>query len=459
MKDNIKTLRENWGSNLGFIMAAAGSAVGLGNLWKFPYLAGKNGGAAFVFVYMILALTVGSSLILAEVAIGRYTGLNPVGAYQKINKKWGIGGKIQVLASFLMLSYYCVVGGWIVKYMVVSFSRLFINSSSSSLEYKAVFENFISSPIEPVVYLGIYISLNLIIVGAGVKNGIEKASKILMPALMCILLVILARSLTLEGAQKGVSFFLKPDFSKITFDVILAAMGQVFLSLSIGLGSMTTYGSYLSKKENILKSAAIVPVIDTIFAIVAGLCILPAVFALGFSPSEGPGLIFITLPAVFEKMSFGHFFSIAFFMLALFAAVTSSISILETCVCYLVDDKKISRLKGSISCVLTAFLVGLPCSLSFGPMSTYEIIGSRNIFNSMDFLVCNMMLPMGGILICILAGWVWDKQKHIENGHSPIEEVTNNGKIRFPLGKLWLFFIRWIAPGAIIFVFISSAMK
>ena len=469
MKTGIKTLRENWGSNLGFIMAATVSAVGLGNLWKFPYLAGANGGAAFLFVYIFLALTIGTSLVLAEIAIGRYAGLNPVGAYRKINKNWAVAGGIQVLASLFMLSYYCVVGGWLIKYMFDSIPNLFLNSNTNPHLFKTFFENFISSSFEPLIYLSCFLLLNLIIVGAGVKNGIEKASKILMPSLLVILCIVLVRSLTLEGAQKGITFFLKPDFSKITFDIVLAAMGQVFLSLSIGLGSMTTYGSYLSKSENILKSAAIIPLIDTAFAIIAGLCILPAVFAFGFSPSEGPGLIFITLPAVFEKLAFGQYFAFAFFLLALFAAVTSSISILESCVCYLVDEKNIGRLKASISCVATIFLLGIPCSLSFGSLSSHKLIGDRNIFDSADFLVSNIMLPLGGVFLCVLTGWIWilslkknetqvdDKNK--DSLHGPIEEVTNNGKIRFPLGKVWLFILRWICPGAIIFVFINSTIK
>ncbi len=464
-----ETQRDQWGSRLGFIMAAAGSAVGLGNLWKFPFLAGQNGGGAFVLVYLVILFIVGFTLMMAEIAVGRYAQLNAIGAYRKIKANWGWVGSLGVLAGFLILSFYSVVGGWIISYLVKAASGSFNTADVTVLG--GMFSEFISSAGMPIFYHAIFMLMTLGIVIGGIQNGIEKYSKIMMPSLFVILVLVMLRSVTLDGAMEGIRFFLTPDFSKINGGVILSALGQVFFSLSLGMGCMITYGSYLSKDENIPQSSMIIPLIDTGVALLAGLAILPAVFAFGFSPSAGPGLLFITLPAVFSKMPMGSLVGVAFFVLALFAAVTSSISLLEVCVSYAVDEWKWTRKKATYLISGLIFLLGVPCSLSQGPWSHITLIKGKNILDSVDFLATNVLLPLGGIFLSIFVGWVWGlyREQRIhktDDGKTvitwelaytdAIKEVTNDGKINFALAPIWVFLIKWIAPIAIGIVFIQG---
>lgn len=449
MNLNETKQRDQWGSKIGFILAAAGSAVGLGNIWKFPYLAGSNGGGAFVFVYFAILIVVGFTLMMAELTIGRHTQLSPVGAYRKIKAKWAWVGAIGVIAGFLILSFYSVIGGWVINYIVKSLTGGFHVADSS--QFATIFTSFITSPIEPIIYQAIFMVLTVGIVIGGISGGIEKYSKILMPGLFIMLIVVVLRSLTLPNAMEGVKFFLVPDFSEITPSVILSALGQVFFSLSLGMGAMITYGSYLSKEENLVTSSFQIPLLDTVAALLAGLAILPAVFSFGFSPEQGPGLLFITLPAVFDAMPLGTIFGFLFFVLVLFAAVTSSISLLEVSVSYVVDELNWDRKKASLLLGLIIFILGVPSSLGLGVWDHISLVKGKDILDSVSFVAENIFLPLGGMLLCIFIGWVWG----LDNAY---KEVTNEGKIKFGLMHVWGFLVKYVAPIAILIVFIQGIM-
>ena len=442
-----KKQREQWNSRLGFVLAAAGSAIGLGNLWRFPYLAGQNGGGAFVAVYLGLLVIVGFTIMLAELTLGRYTQLNAIGAYKKISEKWAWVGALGVLAGFMILSFYSVVGGWVINYVIKALTGAFNTADMDALG--GMFGGMITNPFNPIIYHAIFMILTLGIVLGGIKGGIEKYSKILMPALFVMLFAIMIRSITLPGAMEGVKYFLVPDWSAINGGVILAALGQVFFSLSLGMGCMVTYGSYISKDENLLKSSLSVPLLDTGAALLAGLAILPAVFAFGFDPAEGPGLVFVTLPAVFSQMPLGGLFGVAFFLLVLFAALTSAISLLEVVVAYVIDEWKWARQKATLVIAGVIFLVGVPASLSIGPWSSFHILPNMGIFDTLDFISGKILLPLGGMLLAIFLGWVWG----IKNA---IKEATNDGKLTFPLATVWTVLIKYIAPVAIAVVFFEG---
>lgn len=441
MVDLNEKQRDQWGSKFGFIMAAAGSAIGLGNLWKFPYMAGSNGGGAFVFVYLIIVILIGFTLMLGEILLGRHTQLSAVGAYKKLSAKWTWLGALGVLAGFLILSFYSVVGGWIINYMV---------KSATGALATADFGAMITSPGEPIIYHAIFMIATLAIVMGGISGGIEKASKILMPALFVMTFIVMIRSLTLDGAMEGVRFLLAPDFSVIDGSVLLAALGQVFFSLSLGMGCMITYGSYLSKDEDLVQSAMIIPLLDTAIALLAGLTILPAVFAFGFDPSEGPGLLFVTLPSVFSKMPLGNFFAFLFFTLVFFAALTSAISLLEVTVAYLVDEFNWDRRRSTFVMAGIIFLIGAAASLGLGIWDHITLLPGKDIFDSLDFTASNILLPLGGMLMCIFIGWFWG----LENA---IKEASNEGKLAFKLAPVWGFLVKFVAPIAIALVFLESS--
>lgn len=441
--------REQWGSKIGFILAAAGSAVGLGNLWKFPYVAGKNGGGAFVLVYFIILFLVGFTLMLAEITLGRHTQLNAIGAYRKISKKWSWVGALGVLAGFIILSYYSVVGGWVINYIVKSFTGVLHVADAEVLG--GMFGDLIGGTAEPIIYHAAFMLITMIIVLGGIGGGIEKSSKILMPGLFVMIVIMAIRAMTLPGAVEGIKYLLVPDFGVILSNpgIILDALGQVFFSLSLGMGCMITYGSYLSKDTNIPESATIIPLIDTGVALLAGLIVLPAVFAFGYEPTAGPGLLFITLPAVFAQMPLGSLFAILFFFLVLFAALSSSISLLEVCVSYVVDEWKIKRKVAVFGIGFAMFAIGIIASLSFGQLSHLKFIGDRNFFDSLDFIASNILLPLGGLLLCIVVGWVWGTDK-------AVKEASNDGQIGFSLAGFWSILVKYVGPIAISIVFARS---
>ncbi len=441
--------REQWGSKIGFILAASGSAVGLGNLWKFPYMAGKNGGGAFVLVYFIILFLVGFTLMLGEIVLGRHTQLNAIGAYRKIRKNAAWVGGLGVLAGFLILSFYSVVGGWVINYLIKAISGG-LNISDADI-LGDMFGNLISGTTEPIIYHGIFMIATLAIVMGGVGGGIERSSKILMPGLFIMIIILALRSMTLPGAMEGIKYLLVPNFRAININVILDAMGQVFFSLSLGMGTMITYGSYLSKDSNLPESAVAIPLIDTGVALLAGLAVLPAVFAFGFNPSEGPGLIFVTFPAVFARMPAGTLFAVLFFILVLFAALSSSISLLEVVVAYFVDEWDMNRKVATIVFAGIIFLLGIPASLSLGPWSHISILGGRGFFDAYDYISSNILLPAGGLLLCIFVGWIW-------GADNAVKEATNDGSVKFSLSPLWGFLIKYVGPVTILIIFIRSLM-
>ena len=442
--------RDGFGSRFGVLVAVAGSAIGLGNLWRFPYLVGNNGGAAFIVVYITMAIVLCLPIMISEFVIGRRTQSNAIGAVKKLAPKsgWLSIGVISVATAFMISCFYSVVGGWTLEYIVKSFSSGFLVNDNSTLA--KTFSNFTTSPVRPAVMMLIYLAINAFIVSAGIKNGIEKYAKILMPALFVLIIILAIRSLTLPGAQAGLSFLFNPDFSKLTAGSVLAALGQAFFSLSVGMGCIITYGSYVDKKENLMNISLTTAIADTTFAILAGLAIIPAVFAFGISPGEGPGLVFITLPQIFAQMPFGQVISFVFFVILLVAAITSSISLLEVVVAYFVEELKMSRRVATMITFSVIGLFGVLCSLSLGELKEITLFG-KNMFDLFDYTTSNIMLPSGGLLIVLFVGWKM-KQEDVQ------DELFNQGSIPFKknLFKGIIIGIKFLAPIAIAFILLNG---
>ena len=440
--------REHWGSRLGFILASAGSAVGLGNVWKFPYMAGTNGGGAFLVIYLGCVLFFGLALVMAELAIGRTTQSNPVGAFRKLaGRHWSVVGGLGVATAFIILSFYIVVAGWTLAYVVFmatdTFGGLGVEQNTT------IFKDFVASPIQPLVYAAVFTVLMIGVVMGGVSSGIERASKWLMPLLFVLLIVLAVRSVTLPGAMEGVSFYLLPDWSQVTGATWGGAVSQAFFSLSLGMGAMLTYGSYMSEEQNLPRDASIVVGLDTLVALLAGLVILPAVFSAGLEPSAGPGLTFMTLPAVFAQMPAGAIFGIAFFVLLAIAALTSAVSLLEVVVSYFVDEKGFSRAGASIGASLVIFVIGVPVSLSQGLWSDITI-GGKNFLDLADFMTSSVMMPIGGLFIALFAGWFM--------GPRAVEALKSHPAQSMPLAGLWLFILRFIAPLGIAWILLQGLL-
>lgn len=451
-KPNETAKRGKFTSSFGFIMAATGSAVGLGNLWKFPYVAGQNGGGIFLLVYLVFILVLGVPIFLGETAIGRSTKLNPIGAYRKLSPKFTFIGIIGVVCAFVILSYYSVVGGWVLKYGAVYFKGLF--SSAPPIENStAFFNSFISRPLEPVLWQLLFMGVTCFIVLGGVSKGIEKMSKLLLPALFVLILIIVSRSVTLDGAAEGLSYLFVPDWSDVDSlpkmgNLLLAAMGQVFFSLSLGVGTMITYGSYLDRKANLQRSAVLVPVLDTAVAVLAGAAILPAVFAFGLEPSAGPGLLFETLPVVFGSMPAGQLFGLLFFILVFFAAITSSVSLLEVVTAFCIDNLHMKRRTAALLTGGLMALIGVFAALSYGVLSEARLFGV-SIFDSMVFLSDKLLMPIGALLLSIFVGHIWGVEK-------ASAEITNGGVIPFRYKRLFSLSVKYIAPACILSIFITS---
>lgn len=439
---------EQWTSKLGFILAAAGSAIGLGAIWKFPYMAGTNGGGIFLVFFLLMTIFIGAPILLAEFIIGRNTQKDAVMSYKHLAPKsaWPILGYGGVITSFIILSFYSVVGGWILSYLARSLTGSL--SGLTQAEYGAIFEKIISNPIEAVVVQFIFMLLTIWVVQSGVQQGIEKASKYMMPALFIIFIILVIRSLTLEGAMQGVKFFLKPDWSAVSGETILLALGQSFFALSVGLSVMVTYASYLSKGESLAKSAFSVVALNIFISVLAGLVIFPAVFALGFEPTEGPGLVFVVLPAVFEQLAFGGLFLIIFLILLLFATLTSAFSILEIIVAVLAKGNSANRKKYSWLAGMLVFAAGIPNALSFGVLSEVKLFG-KTFFDLADFLTTNIGLPLGAFFIAIFVGYFLP-QKLVRD---EIERGSGKNQLLF---AIWYFSIRFIVPIGIGIVFLKS---
>jgi NSS family neurotransmitter:Na+ symporter len=438
--------REHWGSRFGFILAAAGSAVGLGNIWRFPYTTGENGGGAFLIIYLGLVFTIGLSLMLVEFVVGRRAQKDPVGAFGKLKGgPWKLVGYMGVVAAFVILSFYSVVAGWTIEYLIKALSGAFIDIDSK--QSAALFGGFISDELQPLVYHGIFMAMTMGVVIGGVGAGIERASKILMPLLFLVLLFLIYKALMLPGAEKGVAFFLNPDFSKVTWNTVTAALSQAFFSLSLGAGTMITYGSYLKRDINLGRSAVTVCFLDTGVAVLAGLLILPAVFAFGVAPSAGPGLTFISLPAVFGSMDGGVFFASLFFFLLLVAALTSALSLLEVVIAYFVDEVGMSRKMATLVFGVLIFAFGIPSSLSQGALADVTVFG-LGFLDLMDTLSSKILMPIGAILSCIFVGWViWPDAK---------DEVTAHGARAGAVLHVWGAVVKVVAPVAVAWIFVAQ---
>lgn len=435
--------RGTWGSRLGFILAAAGSAIGLGNIWRYPYITGQNGGAAFVLLYLGCVLLIGLPVLIAELSLGRKTTLNPVGAFRTIapGSWWPGVGYLGVVTGVGILSFYLVIAGWTLGYLV----RTVIPSSEG-------FGEFVANPVEEIGYFTVFLLLTTFVVLGGVEKGIERWSKFLMPALFLIMLALIANNLTLEGASKGIEFYLKPDFSKIQGSTVLAALGQAFFSLSLGMGTMITYGSYISKRENIPVSGVAVAFSDTAIAFLAGLMIFPALFSVGVEPTSGPALVFNVLPKVFESMPGGTIIGLAFFILLAIAALTSTVSLLEVPVAFLVDQKKWSRKKAVWIITAFTFVAGIPSALSQGTVEWFtkaEFLGQTGFLDIMNRLFSDISLPVGGLFLCIFVGWAWGTK----NAFEEIKIGASDSTIRFT--RLWPFLVKFVCPVVIFVVLLN----
>ncbi len=448
------TKREHWGSKIGFILAAAGSAIGLGNIWKFPYIAGENGGAAFIFVYLICIALIGLPVLMGEILLGRTSQKNPVGAFRALTKSkfWPLVGFLGVIAGFTILSFYSVVAGWATGYITEAIMNNFslYNETASSGEH---FNSLVSNPYWIIGYDILFMAVSMLIVYAGINKGIERGSKILMPMLFVLLLISMVRGLTLDGAQEGINFLLKPDWSQVTGNSVLIALGHAFFTLSLGMGAMMTYGSYMSEKDNIPNAALQIVFLDTLIALMAGVAIFTSVFATGLDPAGGPGLIFQTLPVVFSKMPGGYIFAIFFFLLLTIAALTSAISLLEVVVSYFVDEKGYARHKAVLLFGTLAFAVSVPSALSFNYIADFKIAG-LTFFDLMDFLASNIFLPLGGLLMSIFIAWRWG----LNNAVSAIKKGADSLFDKHPyLINLWIFFLKYLSPILIFLVLLHSA--
>lgn len=441
----MKPSKEQWSSRFGFIMAAAGSAIGLGNLWKFPYITGTSGGAVFLIVYIIFLILLGIPILLSELAIGRFAGMNAIDSCRKINSKWGFAGAFGIIGAFGVMASYCVVGGWVIRYIINS-----VTDSRMSADY---FAEYSSKSFEPLIWTAVFLLLTCAIVTGGVSGGIERVSSVLLPILIVFLVGIMIYSLTLPNAIEGVKFFIVPDFSAINgfsdfIRIVFNAMGQVFFSLSLGMGTLITYGSYLPKDNDLTSSTITIVALDTAIALIAGFAILPAVFSFGFEPTEGFGLIFKTLPAVFSRMSGGTFISSIFFVLVLLAALTSSISLLEVIVAWVCTKTKLTRTWAAIIVTLLIFIAGCFASLSIGAIPDIAI-GNMSLFEFLSFFSDKVIMPLGGFFICILTGYVWGIPQ-------ASHEISNGGRLKFRMRKLFGVTVRYIAPALIAVIFAVS---
>ena len=440
-------VRDSFGSKFGVIAAAAGSAIGLGNIWRFPYVVGQNGGGAFLLIYLFFIAAIGIPVMMSEFVIGRSAQLNPVGAFKKIapGKKWHLIGLLGVVTAFIILAFYTVVAGWTLEYLLqsvkwmltaekIGFSEM--NNEAVRNFFSSHYESFVDGIWRPVIWFVVMMFFTGYIVISGVKNGIEKYAKILMPVLLVLLLVLVVRSVTLEGAREGLVFLFKPDFSTIKdapLKIIIEALGQAFFSLSIGMGTLITYGSYIQKKENLANTAVSVAFADTFIAVVAGMAIFPAVFAFGINPGEGPELVYITLPVIFQSMSGGLIWAFMFFLLLCFAAITSTISVLEVIVAYFSEQLNMTRRRAAILAMISVGFLGILCTLS------EKIFG---VFNGSP----DLLLPLGGFFIVVFIGWFLAKG-------STKGELSSDGKYKIGYYRLFMFLVKFVAPLAIALLF------
>jgi NSS family neurotransmitter:Na+ symporter len=448
--ENIKVNRAQFATKLGVIAATVGSAVGLGNIWRFPYETGTHGGAAFLLIYIFFVLILGIPVMCAEFTLGRAGGSNAAGAFRNLgaSRGWQCVGLLGILTSFVILGFYTVVAGWTMEYLFQSVTGGLATGSTADMHER--FGNFVQNDWRPLFWTILFIVINFVIISRGVEKGIEKISNILMPILFVILIIFCVNSLFLPKAGEGFKFLFSPDFSKIDGNTILAAMGQAFFSLSIGMGVLMTYSSYFSKETKLLKTASITALLDTIVAILAGVIIFPAVFSYNQTPEAGPRLVFEVLPAIFVNMPGGSIWASLFFLLLFVATLTSTISLTEVVIAYLVEEAGLSRNKATIINAIGVIVMATLSSLSFGSLSGFTICG-LTFFNLLDFISSNIMLPLGGLLICIYAGWFLEK-KILKR------QLTNSDSEPRPLVKVVIFLLRYVAPLAILTIFVAGLL-
>lgn len=441
----MKEKRSSFSGKLGFILACAGSAVGLGNLWRFPYLAAKYGGGIFLLVYIILAITFGFSLLLLEIAIGRKTGLSVIGAFSELNKKFSFIGYLCALIPLLVLPYYSVIGGWVVKYLAA-----FLSGNGSNSAGDTYFEAFISGNFQPIFYFLVFLALTAIVVLLGVEKGIERLSKLLMPALLILSVIITVYVILLPEAKEGIIYYLKPDLSKLSLLTVASAMGQLFCSMSLSMGIMITYGSYTKKDIDLEGTVKSIELFDLVIAFLAGLMVIPSVFAFsGGEIKKGPSLMFVTLPKVFNSIIGGQFIGALFFILVLLAALTSSISMMEALVSIIQDKYKISRKFTCLIVLVSCFILGVPSALGYGTFGGIKILGMQ-FLDFFDFLSNNILMPIVAILTCIFIGF-------ITTPRPIIEEIELNGK--FKKKRLFTLMIKYIAPVFLVIILATSILE
>ncbi len=446
MESQNLSQRGTWGSKAAFIFAATGSAIGLGNIWRFPMVVGENGGAVFVFVYILAVALIGFSVMLAELVIGRHAQKNPVGAIDSIKPRspWKSIGYLGMITGIAILSYYAVLAGMLAGYFVKMISGAFRGNVTSQMT-EQTFTDFSSNPFLVLFFFAVVLFITAYIISKGVKGGIERYTKVLMPILFVLIIFLAIRALTLPGAGEGIKFYLSPDFSKLNFKIVFFALGQAFFSLSLGMGTMITYGSYINKKDNLVSSAGWVSFSDTLIALLAGLIIFPTLFAIpGISPDSGPSLVFKVFPLIFSKLPGGQIFGMLFFLLLLVAAITSTISLLEVPVAYFVDERKWSRTKAAVLMGLCAALLGIPSALSWGGV---KFLTKFEFWAKIDLIFGNIALAFGALLICLFVGWVWGVKK-------AIAEIKSGGK-KFTIRHIWIFSIKYLSPIAILFILIK----
>jgi len=449
------TSNNAFATKIGAILAAAGSAVGLGNIWRFPTETGANGGAAFILIYVLFMLLLGVPVMVTEFVIGRHGQKDVAHSFLSMSggrKGWRWMGLLPVVAGFLVLSYYSVVAGWTLYYAIEAGMNGFAGKTAA--DYAADFARFSSDPLLPSLWMAVIVGLTCGIVALGVRRGIERGAKIMMPLLFVFILVLVGCSLTLPGAGKGLTFLFQPDFSKVTGATVLSAMGQAFFSLSVGLCCLCTYACYFRKDVNLMKNGMSVALIDTLVALMAGLIIFPSVYSVpGLEPDAGPSLVFITLPNVFQQVFsnlpiLAYGFSLLFYLLLVMAALTSSISMLEMAAAYFHEEYRVSRPKSALGVSLVCLLLGTACSLSFGIWADVQV-GGMSFFDLFDFLVAKFFMPIGSLLMCIFVGWVADRRE-------VMDEITNGGQLRSFVYPVWLFLIRYVAPLLILLIFANE---
>lgn len=446
--------REHWGSRLGFILAVAGSAVGLANIWRFPYVTGTHGGAAFVIVYLICLAMIGFPVFIAEITIGRKTQTNPSGAFSLLGGSWlwGYAGKMTILTGFIVSAFYAAVAGWILGYLVEAVRGALIyfeTHEQAALHYQRLLEN----PWWGISFHGLFLLAVLLVLYGGVKSGIERCNKFFMPILFIILITLVVKGFLLPNSLEGVSFLLKPDWSLITPATILIALGQSFFTLSIGQGTLVTYGSYLSKKENIISSTIPIVIMDTLVSIFSAFAVFTIVFSVGLKPDQGPGLIFNTLPLVFSQISAGYVLSVLFFLLVVLAALTSEISALEPTIAYLCDERGWKRRSAVICCGLTCFVIGIPCALSTSLLKDVTIFGFPNFLEMLMYISSNILIPLGGFAAIVLVGWKWG----VSGAFIELENGTGG---RFTTNRILQSYLRicfrYVSPILVLIVFLSA---